>query len=358
MLDSHGELIIYRLFIFGNSHRFYRMNITTGNVLWSLELMDEELFPLHSLRLGIDGSFVVRKTKESYTLLAIYRPSCKKCNNGTYTIFDNSTVCEFCPPTTTSNDDHTDCIPCPSGTSNNGSYGICSSCETGFYAEGGAKQCRRCPSGFQPARNYSACVPCELGKYSNATTDGVCKSCQSGFVATSEQSTECVLCSKGTKPADNQSMCIPCTIEDASCNMKPSDTNEAGIIITVIAVVLSALGFMSCIVGCAIIIMIMISVKVHSNAKNRQQADLLDVYLLEGMSIVPATDAETPPSGLNCRLMCIPFSNIKDMTVIGSGGSGSVVFKGTWDFKTVAIKMFRYNDYHREQFETELNILA
>lgn len=119
-------------------------------------------------------------------------------------------------------------------------------------------------------------------------------------------------------------------------------------------------GLLLAITICAIVSVCYKCKCIPSRTKRRstaRQMDALNMYLLNDHMEKTRTKEEDVLD-FHCRLLSIPFDQIKDIQTIGTGGSGTVVLKGTWNFTPVAIKMFSYRDDYREEFINELNLLS
>lgn len=284
--------------------------------------------------------------------------SCELCGNGTFTNQSNTArICESCPPATTTNSNHTGCIPCSAGYYNNGTQGICSSCPLGAISQEGALACTPCPPGTGSINHSTICITCPTGYYSNITTNGICKQCQNGHIS-ADNFTACVPCPVNHEADTNQEHCIPCNPgfytnqQGETCKNNPSIPLYVALAIT-LGVLIGAVSLLACII-CIILC------KIKAQRRQQNQVDLLDLHLLDGITQTTPDeqDSSSPAPKLNCRLLHIPFEHIKNTKKIGSGGSGTVVLKGTWSYKEVAIKVFRCEDSHLQDFEKELGILS
>lgn len=164
---------------------------------------------------------------------------CNKCPMGTFSTGPSNTICEICPPGTTSRLGSSACTPCPAGTYSD-RMRRCRPCAPGTFNDGpGAMSCKICQPGTFSRLRASQCMPCPEGTFSRfiASSTNECESCPSNSTTVGVGNAGCKTsmgCPFGTFENEDGvcKTCMPGTRFDASMNSciscGPNEISEGG----------------------------------------------------------------------------------------------------------------------------------
>ena len=140
------------------------------------------------------------------------------CTEGSFSNSSSMTSCSDCPAGWyQSLVGQSACIACDvgrfSGARAATSATSCQACRPGSFSESGSSLCKECSNGtFQVAAGQGSCIPCESGKYAATQGQTFCSVCDLGWVAPNVGAQNCSSCMAGSFAA---SPALPCMLCDS-----------------------------------------------------------------------------------------------------------------------------------------------
>ena len=149
--------------------------------------------------------------------LQFYGAETLLCNPGSF-YNEASDACETCARGKYMGSpwQYTSCVDCIAGTYSNVSGAtsatVCQSCPNGLYSGAGASFCADCTAGSYYNTTVNACAVCPAGYFSASSRSSACSLCNAGSYSASSNSTACQSCSSGFYSSNNAStFCAQCT---------------------------------------------------------------------------------------------------------------------------------------------------
>eukprot|EP00611_Tribonema_gayanum_P016855 TRINITY_DN292_c0_g1_i2.p1 TRINITY_DN292_c0_g1~~TRINITY_DN292_c0_g1_i2.p1 ORF type:complete len:877 (-),score=187.70 TRINITY_DN292_c0_g1_i2:607-2943(-) len=144
---------------------------------------------------------------------------CKACAKGKITESAGSSQCTACPALSVPNAARTQCV-CKAGYGRAPGSSSCTACPAGTYSDATMITCKQCQTDRISAAKATVCVACTGGKVANVgqtkcvCKDGqggaTCKKCNVGNYSNASTNYLCVPCATGIAPASGAAKCTEC----------------------------------------------------------------------------------------------------------------------------------------------------
>ncbi|KAG5190945.1 hypothetical protein JKP88DRAFT_296755 [Tribonema minus] len=144
---------------------------------------------------------------------------CKACAKGKIAESAGSSQCTACPALSVPNAARTQCV-CKAGYGRAPGSSSCTACPAGTYSDATMITCKQCQTDRISAAKASVCVACTGGKVANVgqtkcvCKDGqggaTCKKCNVGNYSNASTNYLCVPCATGITPASGAAKCTEC----------------------------------------------------------------------------------------------------------------------------------------------------